>query len=337
YPDALVLDLLIKFYLALIERRPDLFAADNRLRRRALRQAWLLRRRYEGHPVPDAPTSPGENARVLPPPFARVPEDQILYPHRRNCRLYDGDPLDRHLGESGRAVLRQSIEDLRHPAELRELGLAVFLDRPLGAGKAPTEPDGTLLLSYLAFSRAVARQRLRFLAERLKLLPEEEHAALRRSLDGLEVAGLPLDAVVGSPRPGSVCLLDARKAADDFVFLRLTDRAAGDFLRQYGLGELMRRFKLPNMARAPILIVRSNSPEGPPRVGLSLYDGRLRKRVEMDFDPRMGYASRGGVEYPLSPLRVLRVWEGSEGSDELRERDLHGELILLPPPEPRPG
>src|SRR5262249_25790696 len=108
YPDALVLDAILKDYLARIERQPDLFlsagadAEGEGLRkrlRRALRQAVLLRRRYEGHLVPDTPTSPGENMRILPPPHVRVPEEQIYYPHRRTRRLYDGDPRDRHLGD----------------------------------------------------------------------------------------------------------------------------------------------------------------------------------------------------------------------------------------------
>ena len=76
YPDALLLDVVLKEYLAILERRPDLFldaAGDdesgprqNRIRRRALRQGWLPRRRYEGHAVPDLPTSPGENTRGVP-------------------------------------------------------------------------------------------------------------------------------------------------------------------------------------------------------------------------------------------------------------------------------
>ena len=72
--------------------------ANKRLRRRALRQAWLIRRRYEGWPVPDLPTSPGENNRVLPPSHPRVPEEQILQPSRRTRRLYADDPLPSHLG-----------------------------------------------------------------------------------------------------------------------------------------------------------------------------------------------------------------------------------------------
>src|SRR5262249_35041333 len=89
YPDALLLDAVLKWYLELIEQHPTLFTSPRsaeavekppRLRRRALRQGWLLRRTYEGHPVPDAPTSPGENARAWPPPHERVPEEQITNP-----------------------------------------------------------------------------------------------------------------------------------------------------------------------------------------------------------------------------------------------------------------
>src|SRR5262249_10169224 len=118
YPDALLLDAVLKEYFGLIEARPQLFLTspgpgDPRRpwRRRALRQGWLLRRFYEGLPVPDAPTSPGENARVLPPPHSRVPEEQILHPGRRQRRLYADEPLDRHLGRRARTVLGQSIED----------------------------------------------------------------------------------------------------------------------------------------------------------------------------------------------------------------------------------
>jgi hypothetical protein len=167
YPDALLLDLVLKEYLRLIEAHPGLFTdteARGRLRRRALRQGCLLRRYYEGRAVPDAPTSPGENARVLPRPHSRVPEEQLLDARKRSRRLYHGDPLPGHLGEHSRRALRQSVEDLRNAEELRELGMAVFIDRPLGVFKPPAAPDQTLLLSYEAFSKAIASRRLTELA-----------------------------------------------------------------------------------------------------------------------------------------------------------------------------
>src|SRR5207249_2747834 len=103
YPDALLLDTVLRAYLAQIEERPELFLPckeddsqrqkRKRIRRRALRQAWLLRRTIQGLPVPDAPTSPGENSRILPPPYERVPEEQILDPAKRTKRLFEGQPL----------------------------------------------------------------------------------------------------------------------------------------------------------------------------------------------------------------------------------------------------
>jgi hypothetical protein len=235
YPDALVLDAGIKAYLLRIERRPDLFLDDvrdeeearsvKRIRRRALRQGWLIRRRYEEWPVPNLPTSPGENNRVLPASHPRVLEEQILQPSRRTRRLYASDPLPSHLGPHGAEVLRQSAADLRHSEELRELGIALFLDRPL--------PDGMLLLASEAFSRAIAEERLRELAREPNLLTEmERDQCLSRLAEGSETRGLSMDAVGGDARPGSVSLTDARRAAMDFVLLRTTPGSVRALLEQ---------------------------------------------------------------------------------------------------------
>src|SRR5581483_5260325 len=169
-----------------------------RIRRRALRQGWHLRRRYEGHAIPDLPTSPGENMRVLPPSHPRVPEEQITQSARRSRQLYSGDPLlprisgalDPRVRSDSRSesatgtriaeVLHQSFLYLEHPDEWRELGLGVFLDRPLGVGKAAAEPDSTLLLAAEAFSISIARQRLLALADDLRIPPAD--AVIQRLL-----------------------------------------------------------------------------------------------------------------------------------------------------------
>src|SRR5262249_19558241 len=140
----------------------EVWRQESRLRRRALRQAWLLRRQYESLAVPDLPTSPGENARVLPPSHPRVPEEQVLQPGRRRRKLYEGDPLP--MNEAVRKVLRAAALDLlEDPRERRELGTALFLDRPFGVGKQAAEPDGTLLLASLAYSRSIALGWVQFL------------------------------------------------------------------------------------------------------------------------------------------------------------------------------
>jgi len=342
YPDALLLDAVLKEYLGLAESHPELYLqqpgdseADQtmkRIRRRALRQACLLRRRYEGHPVPDAPTSPGENARVLPPPHVRVPEEQILYPQKRNRRLYAGDPLTNYLGKQARIILDQSIQDLQHPNELRELGLAIFLDRPLNAGKAPLEPDQTPLFSYLAFSRAIARSRLQFLAEELGLIPDQcTFATYRRLLHDLPVSGLPLDAIAGPSPQGSISLADAGKAAGDFLFLWTTSQSAQAFDRHYFWGPLLERFSLEDFNwSGRKLMVRCQPAGGQLGAGLAIYDYKLRKRLELAYGPQLGYASRGGMEFPKSPVRVLRVWEETGEEGPLREHDLAGESVVFP-------
>src|SRR5258708_10909918 len=124
----MLLDAALKAYLKMAVAMPALFLPANtdderkRIRLRALRQGWLLRRFYEGLPVPDAPTSPGENNRVLPPPHVRVPEEQFE-PEKRTRRLYENDPLalDKEI-----PLLMAFRVDLPRPTELRELGMAIF-------------------------------------------------------------------------------------------------------------------------------------------------------------------------------------------------------------------
>jgi hypothetical protein len=312
YPDALFLDALLKALLDLARRHPDEFIESpgedvgvrrrKRRRRRGLRQGWLLRCRYEGHLVPDAPTSQGENQRVLPPAFPRVPDEQILQPMRRTRRLFADDPLRDSLGEAERALLRQSVLDLRDPEELRELGTALFLDRPLGVAKAPAEPDATPLLSYEAFSPTLAARRLKQVAD-LGLADPETIGELRSALAGLTVAGLPLREVPARPRPGTVSLADAQLSADDWVLLRTTPRTVRALLALYDLAPLVGR---------PALIVTGGDPgDGRPR--LRVYDEGLRQRLELAFDPARGYESRGGVEYPAGGLVIEKGEAGLVG------------------------
>jgi hypothetical protein len=304
YPDALLLDALLKAYLDQIERHPELFevlAADHpdagarRLRRRALRQGWLLRRHYEGHPVPEQPTSPGENSRVLPDNAPRVPEEQILQAARRPRQLYSGDALAA-LSPRVAQVLQASVVDLEHPAELRELGTALYLDRPLGAGKAPGEPDATPLLSSVAFSPTVALGRLPELA-RLLSWPADHPilAAAQQALrDRAFVAGVPLDAVGGASRPGGVSLRDALLAAPDFVFLHTTPATVEALLGLFDLAGLM--------PTGPVLIALDRTGQR-----LLVRDRQGRIRIEAEVDRSAGFAVRAGVEYPRAGLRVLQV------------------------------
>lgn len=290
YPDALLLDAALRALLDVAERQPDLFhGADGRLRRRAVRLALLLRRQYEGHDVPDAPTSPGENTRVLPEPYMRVPEEQILDPTRRQRKLFDAAPLP--LTPVGQEILRQSLADLADPAEVREMGTALFLDRPLGIFKRPGEPDRTLLLSYVAYSPAVAARRLQELSKLAgSSLPEAPAFPI----------GVPLQAGPLGVRPGVVSLADAQGVASDFRLLHTTRQTVRDFCARYPIVTEV-------LSAEPALMV------GGPHVGigtpgtLAIFDGQHRLRLELEIDAAAGYVSNPEGEEPAGGLRVLRV------------------------------
>lgn len=287
YPDALLLDVVLKALLRRVETDPDLFLAPEQLRRRrALRQGWLLRRSYEGLPVPDAPTSPGENVRVLPPPHVRVPEEQILQPTKRRRLLYADDPLPPYLGPHGTNALHLAVEELARPAELLELGLALFLDRPLGIAKQPGEPDQTVLLSHRAFSRSIAQRRLRQFAD---------VAPLEDTLDALVVPGVPLAALAGQSRPGAVSVADARQAAEDFIFLSTTPATLRELFAQYDFSSIA-----PVMEERGVLLVPLAASGA-----LTLHDRAMRPRVLLVPDFRDGYATRAGREVLRAGLQAV--------------------------------
>src|SRR5205823_1108764 len=80
----------------------------------------------------------------------------------------------------------------------------------LGAAKQPGEPDRTLLMAHVLFSRSVAVRRLRQLALRPDLLPDGD--AVERwaaRVGALPADGLPLTDAGPPPRPGVVSLHDA--------------------------------------------------------------------------------------------------------------------------------
>ncbi len=300
YPDALLLG----------ELSAELFTEEGmlrtRLRRRALRAAVLLRTEYAGHPVPDQPTSPGENQRVLPAPFVRVPEEQIFSPVTRRRRLFE------EASSAPDVAVREAFRDLDDPEELRELGTALYLDRPLGAAKAAGEPDQTLLTSHVLFSRSLAAERLKRLAGRPELLPDPDAIGRwQEQLRALAVTGLPLRATAAPPRPGVVSLQDALRVADDWLILRTTRQTLRDFQEQYDLGPLAEQLaELVPAVEDWQLLVPGESEADPT---LCVYDREYRPRLELAADLSRGYGTRGGVEFPAAGLRVRRAW-GREGA-----------------------
>jgi hypothetical protein len=231
YPDALALDALLRAYIELlpaVSAEPTDHLPRGKLRRRALRQAWMLRKQLEGLRVPAMPTSPGENLRVMPAPFERIPQDELLQPAKRSKRLFEGQPAESLLTAAARDVLRESLDQLFDPSELRELGLGVYLDRPLGVFKERGEVDRTPLLSYEAFSRTIARNRLTSLRD-WGVLPPEQHRECHESLDVLSVPGIPVGELPDRERPAVVSLEEAKRAAEDFVFCRSTASSLHQF------------------------------------------------------------------------------------------------------------
>lgn len=293
YPDALLLDALLDFL-----RQVDCFGprglADSRLRR-ALRQACLLRRHYDGHLVPDSPTSPGENARVLPPSHPRVPDGQLAHGTQRRRKLFADEPLGALLPKAARAILAAGVAELDQMDDRVEMGLGLFIDRPLGYAKQIGEPDVTPMLAHEAFSPSIARRRW---AELKSLCAELNVPVDAAKLDplfenGPWPTGLPHAAVADCPRPVAA-LSDVRKVAGDFAILRTLPGGLERMLRWIGQGDILPK---------PRLCVPARDAQGRPVI--ALYDPELRRRVELAVDVSQGYVTRAGVELPRAGVRVM--------------------------------
>jgi hypothetical protein len=309
YPDALLLDAVLREYLRNLDKHPDRWTGDSRqarMRRRALRQGWLLRRLCEGLPVPNHPTSPGENLRVLPSSFERIAEEQFTAPGRRPRLLFADEPLK--LGELHEKMLRQSFVDLESAAELRELGLALFLDRPLGQFKQPGELDLTPLFSYETFSRSIAEGRLMFLAQAFPGF--DPGAALLLLDESLVAQGIPLRHSGRPPAPGTVSLDDCFRAADDFVILSSTASSIGGFLESFDVTPLREWIDLDQFS----IIVSADAVEASAPGVLRVYDRNRQPRVELRIDREAGYKRHLDREIVVGGLHVTRLWDPSSAA-----------------------
>jgi hypothetical protein len=340
YPDALLLDELLKLLLRQADADQTLFidvdgdAADaarvKRSRRRALRQACLARRHYAGQRVPDSPTSMGENARVLPAPFVRVPQEQIVEVSKRTRRLFADDPLDGLLSPVAKRLLQASMADLQVERELAELGMAYFVDRPLGATKGPGEVDRTPLVSCRAVSRTVAKRRLAELKS-AGWISEEARAELSRAVDAwpaIGVRGMDLSPI---ERPGVVSLADAAKTAGDFAFVQSSGRSLRELAGFYDLTALARLAPevAAELATGRGLLVHGRA-TGEPLPTVAWYDRQGRLRIKLAFDSAGGavqYVERSGVELPAR-LCVAAAWE-VDASGDVVERPLGVDGVWL--------
>ncbi len=339
YPDALFLDALLKQFMRLVASQPSLLIDEpgdseaeqraRRIRRRALRQACLLRQHYERLRVPDAPTSQGELLRVLPEPLVRVPEEQIAQASKRRRVLFADEPLDGLLTPVARQSLQAGLADLDQATELLELGRAYFLDRPLGVLKQPGEVDRTPLVSHTAVSRTVVKRRLAELLANGWIAPPQ-HDRWRDTIDALPIAGVPVAELTCVERPGVVSLADTLKVAPDFV------------LQRSRLDELVACYDwtIDTLNACDVLasieclrgglLVHHVTDGGLPT--LRIYDSQLRLRLELDFGHEPGdtvrYVERDGVEW-VDRLRVRAVWEENGGPELVERRQIDVERWIV--------
>jgi hypothetical protein len=335
YPDALFLDELLRAFIQIGEEHAPLVLEESEiaeLRRRALREAYLVRRHYEGHRVPDAPTSTGENARVLPAPMVRVPDEQIREASRRRRTLFADDPTDRLLGNTSRQAFARSLAELDLPEELLELGMAHYLDRPLGLAKEPGEVDRTPLVSYAAFSRSIARERLRELCS-WGCIDDARATSMLAALDPLRPDGVLASEIATRRRPGVVSLADATQAAPDFLILRTTRASFGAVCAGYDWRALSR--VAPDIYECLVradrpLVVPHWPPDEAGTARLHFYFGG-RLRLELGFPVAAStmqlYRERRGVEW-VRRLQVLRVWSVAD-NESLVERDLREPTLWI--------
>ncbi len=200
YPDLLLLD-------AVLDRlRMQAEHLETRAGRRALRLTCLLRHVYEGHLVPSQPTSPGEAMRVLPGPAVS---------DRRTRRLFADAPLSQILSPTLRTLLARAFDDLTEVDEQVVLGTALFIDRPLGYGKAPAERDTSPLVAHLVYSARVQAERLR----QLRHLAEELASSVPEIAAPVVTGLCAVRDLAHDPRPHA-SLGDALKVSDDFVVIQ---------------------------------------------------------------------------------------------------------------------
>lgn len=346
YPDALLLDTMFREYIELVTKHRDLFldtpngiplGAVGRIRRRALRQAWFCRQQYEGHLVPDRPTSPGENQRVLPDGLAPVPEQQLIDPHSRHTRLYADTSTDSLLPAEIKDVFDQSLCDLADVREQRELGMAIFLDRPLGVLKPPGEVDRTVLLSYPAFSQQIAQSRWDWLCQHSLATPPLETTDLQAGWNATADLGFSVSQLGATARHGVVALEDAYRVADDFIFLRTSQRSWDELTRQYDFSILQTinpaLVSMRSDNTSPLLIRTSPTVQAD-CLHMTAFSARGEQQFSLVAERKplhMPYVEIAGNEY-ITNLRIEQVWSAGQESTSANVDALAG--MAIPPKLP---
>lgn len=306
YPDALLIDEVMAELLSVAAETPEVF--EDSLVRRGLRLGWLLRTIYRGHPVPSQPTSPGETMRILPDSFVRVDAAEIEHSHLRSRRLFEHEiPLSGAV----KKVLSRCLDELCQSAELRELGTALFADRPLGINKSPLEPDQTPMFSHLAFSRQRA-------AKVLHRIRSNADDMLRPFLDldpcSIHVTGVPIPVTKRPARPGVISLQDAYLVADDFVILATTQSSIEAFRACFSWSG----FPPEWLAKDRWHIVLPDITQSDPQ--LLVYNRAGKCWLSLKFGSNRALVRRSGVELPAGGLKAVELASGREIDVNCAER-----------------
>jgi hypothetical protein len=288
YPDALLVDEVLREVLAIAGDKPQLFNAP--LNQRGLRLGWILRLMYRDHMVPEQPTSPGENLRVLPDPFVHMPDEQIVNPLRRPRRLFDQPILMSPMAEQ---VLNECLKGLSRPDELRELGTALILDRPLGMGKSPYESDRTPLFSHLALSRMLAEKTIARLSN---VVPKQFEMLSKADLSAIDFGGVPIPQLARPARPGVVAITDILRTASDFHVVSTTRSSLTQFRRCFDWSGLPAEWN--DLAKWHVLL-----PAGDPqRHLLRIFNRQGVTWLELQIQTGKGFVMTDGFEAPSSGL-----------------------------------
>ncbi len=301
YPDALLIDELAGRLTQTLSKSLEFFldlpTDDNqvrhrkRLRRRAIRQTWLLRRENAGRRVPPHPASPGDMLRVFPPWQNESSADSKQHGEWSPRRLFaDLGILDASMPVVA-CVLRASVEDLVNEMERRELGLGLFLDRPLGWAKQGGEPDRTLMLAHECYSPAVAARRADALRSFASYVPPP-----------LETVGVPWRCRTPRRRPGVVSLQDMQLSPHEFRLVRTTRSSRREFWLRYAIeGEAAASPRVNRLQAESTLIVPS--PERPDELLFLDEGGRCRLRGIMVSSE--GYRLYRGHEYLAGGIEII--------------------------------
>jgi hypothetical protein len=218
--------------------------------------------------------------------------------------------------------------------------MALYLDRPLGIFKETGEVDRTLLLSYEAFSRKTADNRLKEFLRLGLIASRSEYESLARRLEAMPVRGFPVSQLECFERPGVVALEDAQRAAADFLFVCTTRQSLSDFLQQYDFGRLQAcdPALVEWLLSAPrVLLIRTAGPSAtePGQPLLTLFDGTMRPRVELGLAQEgrgpIRYTESGGVEFIEEGLRVLRFCAVDSDGGGRTQSSFGRERARIPP------